>query len=41
MRTHNTCFHGEKKNVETFWLKKVPYLELCKFAGDYAITQAC
>ena len=27
---HNRCFCGEIRDIITFWLKKVPYLELCK-----------
>ena len=28
MNTHKVCFHGEFiKNINTFWLKKVPYLK--------------
>ena len=30
MSTHNICFHGEIKNINTFWLKKVHYLDVCK-----------
>ena len=30
MSTHNLCFCREiKKTIGTFWLKKVPYQELC------------
>ena len=29
MSTHNICFNGEiRKNINTFWLKKVSNLEL-------------
>ena len=27
--THNMFFLTNKKNINNFWLKKVPYLELC------------
>ena len=30
IRLNTVYFHGEnKKNTNTFWLKKAPYLELC------------
>ena len=30
MSTHNIRFHREiRKNIDTFWLKKAPYQELC------------
>ena len=37
MDIHNISFPGEmkKKNVITFWLEKVPYLELWQRLRDY------
>ena len=29
MSTHNICFCREIRKVDTVWLKKVPYQELC------------
>ena len=29
MSTHNMFSSRNKKNIDTFWMKKVPYQELC------------
>ena len=30
MSTHNVCLYEEtRKNISTFWLQTVPYMEIC------------
>ena len=41
MSTHNICFHAEIRKINTFWLKKVPYLELWSTAGSLLIFFEC
>ena len=45
--THSMCFfygeiiHNNKKNINNFGLKKVPYLELCiRFSEDFFFLES-
>ena len=32
MSTHNICFRGEIKRYQHFWMKKAPYMLLCRLS---------